>query len=473
MRLLLNVIGPVLFVPVCCFAMLSYPVLNQEIKTKLPVLPVYYISRQLDAEIVAARSRQPRDIPANYGRIIQDYRGLLASKEFDDLKPLSGRVSATSLAEGLIARAVLWQEALPADFLQKDPIKDVIDQVNSLRDSERRNAVERESILVRHALDCLRYHPPDSGGIIAVKRGVPPEVLEKGLVFCGEKVPLERTDVRRRIEYQIAYLLADFRDTTGIWLKRKDRYGEATKQILEKEGVPGEFALLPALESGYSHKVVSPSMAGGWWQFVRPTAVQSLSRDRHLDWSLQVDSWKDERRDLALSTRSAARYLKWMRSKLGDGSGPGSWLTAAAAYNAGFSEVKYRTGAYGTTSCWDMKLPAETEDYIPRWIALSLVDGNRRLYGIELPSVSPICFDTLEGVQLARDLPLSQLAVLTESSVRFIREINAAVEKRETCFRAFRNSTPLTHTLHVPKGWREQTLKMLKSKMYLRDRSEK
>ncbi len=111
-----------------------------------------------------------------------------------------------------------------------------------------------------------------------------------------------------------------------------------------------------------------------------------------------------------------------------------------------------------------MKLPAETEDYIPRWIALSLVDGNRRFYGIELPPVSPICFDTLEGVQLARDLPLSQLAVLTESSVRFIREINAAVERRETCFRAARNNTPLTHTLHVPKGWKEQTIKMLKSR---------
>jgi membrane-bound lytic murein transglycosylase D len=469
MRRLLNVIGPVLVLPACCFAMLSYPVLNQKIKTKQPVLSIYYISRQLNSEVVAARSREPREIPANYGRIIQDYRGVLAGKEFGPLKPISGKVVTTSPAETLIARAILWREELPSDFLQKDPAKDIIDQLNSLRDSERRNAAERESILTRHALDCLRYYPPDSGGIIAMKRGLPPEVLEKGLFFCGEKVPLERTDVRRRIEYQIAYLLADFRDTTGIWLKRKDRYGDATKRILEKERVPGEFALLPALESGYSHKVVSPSMAGGWWQFVRPTAVQSLSRDRDLNWSLQVDSWKDERRDLALSTRSAARYLKWMRSKLGDGSGPGSWLTAAAAYNAGFTEVKYRTGAYGTTSYWDMKLPAETEEYIPRWIALSLVDGNRRLYGIELPLVNPICFDTLEGVQLVRDLPLSQLAVLTESSVRFIREINAAVEKRETCFRAVRNNTPLTHTLHVPKGWGEQTLKTLKSKMYLRD----
>ena len=190
MRRLLNVIGPVLFLPACCFAVLSYPVLNQEIKTKLPVLPVYYISQQLNSEIVAARSRQPREIPANYGRIIQDYRGVLTGKGLGALKPISGRVVATTPAETLIARAILWREDLPADFLQRDPVKDVIDRLNSLRDSERRNAVERESILTRHALDCLRYHPPDSGGIIAMKRGLPPEVLEKGLFLLRGKGPL-------------------------------------------------------------------------------------------------------------------------------------------------------------------------------------------------------------------------------------------------------------------------------------------
>jgi membrane-bound lytic murein transglycosylase D len=289
------------------------------------------------------------------------------------------------------------------------------------------------------------------------------------LVFCGEKVPVERTDVRRRIEYQIAYLLTDFRDSTGIWLKRRDRYGEAIKRILEREGVPWEFALLPALESGYSRTVVSPSMARGWWQFVRPTAVRSSAKEPELDWALQVDGWRDERRDLAISTRSAARYLKWLRTKLGASDNHSSWLTAAAAYNAGFSETKFRIAAYHTPWYWDMKLPLETENYVPRWIAFSIIDANRRFYGLGVPPIAPIHFDTIEGIQLSRDLPLTFLATVTQSSVRFIREINGGLAQNETAFRAGRNKRDFTHTIHVPKGWKVRVIKALKSQQYLKN----
>ncbi|MBI5249982.1 MAG: lytic transglycosylase domain-containing protein [Desulfomonile tiedjei] len=469
MRRLLSAVAPCILLPVSCFVVLSYQSLDRAVNARLPLLTAYYISSQLDAEIGAAQSREPNELAPNYQRIIQDYRGVLTNKEVADLEPVSSGVILTSSAEALVAKFVLWRENLPTDFLSRDPVKDLVDQLNSMRDSERRNSSERENIIIRHSLDLLRQSAVGTEGSIAVKRGLPPETLKDGLVFCGEKIPVDRMDVRRRIEYQIAYLLADFRETTGIWLKRKDRYGEAIKRILERENIPIEFSLLPALESGYSRKVVSPSMAGGWWQFVRPTAIQSLSKERDLDWSLQVDSWKDERRDLALSTRSAARYLKWIRSKLGNGSTPGSWLTSAAAYNAGLSEIKYRTVAYSTDSYWDMKLPAETEDYVPRWIALYIIDANRHFYGMEMPEISPISFDTLEGIHLTRDLPLHHLAAMAECSVSFLREINSAVEKGEISFRATRNNSTVSHTIHLPNGCKEQILGTLKARMYLRD----
>ena len=288
----------------------------------------------------------------------------------------------------------------------------------------------RDEIISKHTLDCLRYLPPTTASATLSGRGLPSETAKSGLVFCGETVPVERTDLRRRIEYQIAYLLTDFRDSTGIWLKRRDRYGEAIKRILEREGVPWEFALLPALESGYSRTVVSPSMAHGWWQFIKPTAVRSSAKEPDLDWALQVDGWKDERRDLAISTRSAARYLKWLRTKLGASENDSSWLTAAAAYNAGFSETKFRIAAYQTPWYWDMKLPLETENYVPRWIAFSIIDANRKFYGLGVPPIAPIHFDTVEGIQLSRDLPLTLLATVTQSSVRFIREINGGLAQK-------------------------------------------
>ncbi len=278
MRRLLSAVAPCIVLPVSCFVMLSYQSLCREADARLPLLTVYYLSCQLSAEIVAARSREPQGIAPNYRRIIQDYQSVVTNVEVAVLEPISNHVVPTSSLETLIARFVLWRESLPANFLHKDPVKDLVDQLVYMQESERVNEVEKEDMIVRHSLDCLRQHPARDHGLIPAKRGLPPDLLRNGLFFCEEKIPLERGRRSQEDRYQIVYLLADFRDTTVIWLKRKDRYGEAIKEILEKESVPPEFTLLPALESGYSRRVVSPSMAGGWWQFVRPTAVQSLSK---------------------------------------------------------------------------------------------------------------------------------------------------------------------------------------------------
>jgi membrane-bound lytic murein transglycosylase D len=468
MRYFLYAIGPCFLVPIICFAMLHYPALDREVQARLPLLSAYYISRQLAAEISHADSRAG-EVPINYGQILEAYDKVPTNKDFRALENLSASGRTPGLAESVFARFILWKDNLPHDFLAADPVRDIAIRLGNMR--RRQNSAEavRDEIISKHTLDCLRYLPPTTASATLSGKGLPSETAKSGLVFCGETVPVERTDVRRRIEYQIAYLLTDFRDSTGIWLKRRDRYGEAIKRILEREGVPWEFALLPALESGYSRTVVSPSMAHGWWQFVRPTAVRSSAKEPELDWALQVDGWKDERRDLAISTRSAARYLKWLRTRLGASENHSSWLTAAAAYNAGFSETKFRIAAYQTPWYWDMKLPLETENYVPRWIAFSIIDANRKFYGLGVPPIAPIHFDTIEGIQLSRDLPLTFLATVTQSSVRFIREINGGLAQNETAFRAVRNKRDFSHTIHVPKGWKDRVLKVLKTQQYVKN----
>jgi membrane-bound lytic murein transglycosylase D len=467
MTYFLHAIGPCLLVPIICFVTLYFPAIEREVQARLPLLSAYYISRQLAAEIAYADYRGGSGA-VNYGRILEDYDKVPRNKEFKAMETLSGSGRAPAPAESILVRFILWKDNLPRDFLTADPVRDIAIRLGTIRKRQAAAEAVREEIVSKHTLDCLRYLPPATVSALPPGKGLPLETVKAGLVFCGEKIPVERADVRRRIEYQIAYLLTDFRDSTGIWLKRRDRYGEAVKRILEREGVPQEFALLPALESGYSRTVVSPSMARGWWQFVKPTAVRSTAREPELDWALQVDGWRDDRRDLALSTRSAARYLKWLRTKLADSENQSSWLTAAAAYNAGFSETKYRIAAYYTPSYWDMKLPLETENYVPRWIAFSIIDANRKFYGLGVPPIAALNFDTVEGIQLSRDLPLTFLATVTESSLRFIREINGGLAQNETTFRAARNKRDLTHTIHVPKGWKDRVLKALKSQQYLK-----
>jgi membrane-bound lytic murein transglycosylase D len=259
----------------------------------------------------------------------------------------------------------------------------------------------------------------------------------------------------------------DLRQTTKLWLQRRDRYGQAVAGILKTEGIPVEFSLLPALESGYSASATSPSQARGWWQFVRATAVKSLAQDPNLDWTLRVNESKDERCDLILSTRAAARYLTWMRSRLSDSSGPVSWLTVAAAYNAGLNELQYRTAVYKTNSYWDAKLPLETENYVPRWIALWIIDAHRDYYGMESAFITALEFDTLQEIRLSRDLPLSVVAVASNAPLRFIRELNGGVQKGETAFRASLQKDGTAHTIHVPKGCKESVLKTLRERAFL------
>lgn len=467
MRKMLHAVGPCLILPPVCFVMLAYPVIEGEIQERIPLLTLYYISRQLAAETAFADSHR-YGLPPVYGRILADYEKLPVEGKLRELSAAGARRKEYAPARRVLAGVMLRSAYLPTDLLEADPVRDMADRLWEIRRRHRLANATREAIVRRHLLDCLRFRPPPPLTALEPRKGFPPDLAETNLVFCGERIPLHRPDVRLRIAYQIGYLIGDFRDTTGIWLKRKDRYGTAVEGILREEGLPVEFCLLPALESGFSSAVVSPSRALGWWQFIKPTALLSQTVDADLNWKLRVDDLKDERKDLTISTRSAAKYLKWIRLKLGVKGTSASWLVTAAAYNAGMTETRRRMRAFGTASYWDIKLPRETEDYVPRWIALFVVDTHRRYYGFDVPRIDALRFDTLEGIQLERDLPLSLLATVTGASIRFIREINSSLDGRSNVFRAVKDKRVITHTIHVPEGCKDLVLETLNSLSYLK-----
>ncbi|MFH1114120.1 MAG: lytic transglycosylase domain-containing protein [Pseudomonadota bacterium] len=465
MRILLSTIGPALVLPAVLFVMLAYPAVELLVGNRLPLLTAYYLSRQLALQIRSVESKDHEN-PKNYEEILREYACLREHEELMKLKALSGSPVKLFFCQELLAELILRRERLPSDLLAADPIDDIEKQLHELRSKQKLTDAQIAGIVEKHVLECLRYRPPDPPAAPRRREGLPPPVKTNGLVFCGERIPTLREDVRQRIEYQIDYLLTDLLDTTYVWLKRKDRYGTVIRSILTNEGLPEEFRLLPALESGYNGSVISPSQAAGWWQFVKPTALSSRGREEEMDWALQVNPWRDDRKDLALSTRSAARYLKWIRARLAGDNGPVSWLMAAAAYNAGLSKVRYRMAAYDSSCFWDVKMPKETEDYVPRWVALSIIDANRGFYGIKIDDVDSIDFDTLDGITLIKDLPVGLPAAVTGCSERFMREINPALQPGERCFRAKGNGGTLVHAIHIPKGCTDSVLKFLKAEAY-------
>jgi len=466
MRDLLRILAPCLILPVLLFALLAYPRLSADIERRSGLLSIYDISKQFSDEIDNA-NLGPQGVPPRYGSLIADYERVTERPDFREWERVSASGHPFSYPERLLARAILWRRNLPSQLLEGDPAGELARNLEKLRAKEAGLVRERQELVDASVLQYLKYPAPRPGQPVPLKKGLPPNILESGLVFCGERIPLDREDVRNRIEYQIEYLLTDLRYTTGLWLKRQDRYSDLVEKILQAEGVPREFALLPALESGYSGAVVSPSMAKGWWQFVRVTAVTSRAQDPDLNWRLRVDKWLDQRSDLVVSTRAAARHLKWLRSRLSGSSKSAGWLTVAAAYNAGLTEIGYRTGAYRTNEYWDMKLPVETEDYVPRWIAFALINANRQRYDLSVAPVAALQIDTLEDLWLKQDLPLSVIAGLTGASVRFLKEINGALPRNQTVFKAS-TETGYAYTIHVPRGWKVKVLQELEERAYVK-----
>ena len=191
------------------------------------------------------------------------------------------------------------------------------------------------------------FVPPHLGTVRdAFRYGFPPGVEQEGLVYAGQKVPIHRDDVRRRILTEINYLLLDRRSRVILWLERADSLRPIIAPILRNCEIPPEIIYLAAIESSYNPRSLSSAKAYGFWQFIPSTAQHGRNAGDQYDWTMKLTPWADERADLVKSTHSAARYLGWLQRirkvTLSEGherDGFGNWFLTVAAYNAGPNRV--------------------------------------------------------------------------------------------------------------------------------------
>lgn len=128
------------------------------------------------------------------------------------------------------------------------------------------------------------------------------------------------------------------------------------RQSFAAEGVPIELLSVGWVESRFSRWALSPKGARGVWQLMPATARR---------YGLEVTPRRDDRTDLARSTRVAARYLAELNRQFDD------WLLALAAYNAGPQRVEAAIDHAGSRNFWQLRpwLPSETREYIPAVLA--------------------------------------------------------------------------------------------------------
>ena len=188
--------------------------------------------------------------------------------------------------------------------------------------------------------------------------------IPTNLNFAGEKVPIEKSDIKERIDKEL--LVNTYWQSNGLLLlKRTHKYFPIIEPILEKNGIPNDFKYLAVIESGLQN-VTSPAGAKGFWQIMKATGKEN---------GLEINDNVDERYHLEKATQVACNYLKTAKERFG------SWTLAAAAYNSGNAGIAKKIETQKVNNYYDLLLGDETQRYVPRMVALKEILTNPEKYG--------------------------------------------------------------------------------------------
>ncbi len=193
-------------------------------------------------------------------------------------------------------------------------------------------------------------------------------------------------DANDRVIASLQFFQTRGRQTFATWLRRAGRYRTLITDILQREGMPSDLFYLAVIESGLNPRAYSRSRAVGLWQFMAHTGRMMGLKRNH---------WVDERRDPVKATVAATRYLKDLLAEFGD------WRLALAAYNAGPGRVRRAIARADTNDYWQLDLPRETKNYVPLFMAATIIAKEPSLFGFE-PQAEESAF-AYEEVVLPKD----------------------------------------------------------------------
>lgn len=253
----------------------------------------------------------------------------------------------------------------------------------------------------------------------------------------GEKIPVTYDfpiTYNDKVKKSIIYFQTVAREAFERYLERSGKYIPLMLDILDDYDIPNDLVYLPLIESGFNCKAYSWARASGPWQFIASTGrLYGLDRD----W------WYDERRDFVKSTHAAAKFLMNLYDKFG------SWELALAAYNGGPGRVERAMRRQRTDNFWDLDLRKQTEDYVPFYMAATIIAKNPEMYGFHINYDDPVAFDE---VKLDRCLDLKSVAKAIGVPVARIRDLNPEL---------LRDVTPprvKNYTLRIPQGTKDKFL---------------
>lgn len=234
----------------------------------------------------------------------------------------------------------------------------------------------------------------------------------------------------------INYFSTGGRATFESSLARSGRYKDMITRIFKEEGIPQDLIYLAQAESGFKPLALSRARARGMWQFM---ASRGVGYGLHRSW------WVDDRQDPEKATRAAARHLKDLYNEFGD------WYLAMAAYNSGPGNVQQAVKRTGYADFWELYkrnvLPAETKNYVPIILAMTIISKNPARYGLgDVQMEAPVKYD-VERVNYPVDLRL--VAECVDAPVDELVDLNPSLLRRTT-------PKDQAFDLHLPPGSKEK-----------------
>ncbi len=231
-------------------------------------------------------------------------------------------------------------------------------------------------------------------------------------VRAGLSVPDLDTDLVRQQEQWYA----SRPDYVQRMTSRGGRYLFHIVEELERRNMPAELALLPFIESAFNPEAMSSAKASGMWQFMPATG-------KYFD--LKQNLFRDDRRDVLASTRAALDYLQKLYGMFED------WHLALAAYNWGEGNVQRaiaRNQKAGLpTDYLSLKMPAETQNYVPKLQAVENIIAQPERFGLLLPPLENHPY--FLAIPIERDIDVDLAARLSGLKLDEFRSLNPQMNK--------------------------------------------
>ncbi len=190
--------------------------------------------------------------------------------------------------------------------------------------------------------------------------------LPQSLSFCSENVPLDRWEVRERLQREL--IVNSYQHGSMLYiLMLAGRYFPIIEERLKANGVPDDLKYVCVAESSLQQNALSGVGAASFWQFMKDTGPR---------YGLEINDEVDERFNAAKATDAACKYFKESNAKFG------SWTAAAASYNCGQAGFKNQADFQESQNYYDLIFPDETNRYVFRILALKHILSNFKNFGL-------------------------------------------------------------------------------------------